>query len=621
MKKDLQELTQAIMTSTASSGSDKRAQAEILIDIAAVTELFHTPEAEPYAQLPVGEHSEIWPLRSRGFRRWLISEFYRAYEKPPRNQALQDAIGVLEARAHFTSPEHELYVRIAEYEGRIYLDLGDERHRTVEISSEGWRIITDPPVRFRRTRSMKALPEPLRGGSLQMLRRFLNVGSDNNWILCLAWLITACQPKAPCPILILQGEQGSAKSTAAKLLRRLIDPSVSLIRTPPKDDRDLLIAACNSRVIAYDNLSGVAPWLSDALCRLATGGGFSTRELYSDSEEVFFDAMRPVILNGIDHLAERADLADRALILNLPPIEEAQRKDEAQLYAEFERDLPKILGALLTVLSGTLARLANTHLERKPRMADFALWATAAEEPLGLEPDTVMRAYYRNRAEAIQDTLDADPMGAAIVAMMETDELWDGTCKELLPRLEALVDEGTKRSREWPKSPRSIGGRLRRLATFLRESGIHVTFPVKGAKGRRVLTIRRTGDENAATTATSATRPSDPPADQSDGIDRQGGGHDDQVANSLLQDIQPPPAPNWAKSLNEHDRKGGGGEGGDRFPSRDDQRRRDPSADFCPRCGPVHWQRLGGALVCSNCGQEKPIREADERELFERIEI
>lgn len=633
--KELHDLTQAIMASSTPPEKDRRTQAEILIEIAAVAELFHTPEAEPYAQVPVGVHSEIWSLRSKGFRRWLTAEYYRGYEKPPRNQALQDAIGVLESRAHFDSPECALFVRIGEYDGRIYVDLADEQRRAVEISTDGWRVISDPPIRFRRTRGMKALPEPLIGGSIHVLRRFLNLGSDNNWTLCLAWLVTAYRPKGPYPILILQGEQGSAKSTTAKLLRRLIDPSVSLIRTPPKDDRDLLIAASNSRVIAYDNLSGIAPWLSDALCRVATGGGFSTRELYTDSEEVFFDAMRPVILNGIDHLAERADLADRAVILNLPPIEESVRKDELQLYAEFERDWPKILGALFSIVSGTLARLAHTRLERKPRMADFALWATAAEEPLGLEPGAFMQAYCGNRAEAVQETLEADPVGAAIIALMDGLEeqgktaYWEGTCKELQKDLECSVDEGTRKSRSWPKSPQAISGRLRRLATFFRESGIHITPPSKAGKGRRVLTIARCRAENIATFATPATQAADHKAAQPFATKAQGGDLTEQVAQISAPTVASPPRLLPVNCLRGDEKQEPVAEVAKVaiIPAIDPNQHPNGTvtakeADRCPRCGPVHWQRLGGALVCSNCGQEKAMQKAGEcGEPIERFEV
>jgi len=479
---------------------------------------------------------------------------------------------------------------------------------------------------------MRALPEPATGGTITTLRRFLNLGSDTNWILCLAWLVAACRPKGPYPMLLLQGEQGSAKSTTAKLLRKLIDPSVSPVRTPPRDDRDLLIAAANSWVISYDNLSGIPPWLSDALCRLATGGGFSTRELFTDSDEVFFDAMRPVILNGIDHLAERADLADRALILNLPPIEEHNRKDEAQLYAEFEHDLPKILGALFTVVCGALANLPRTRLERKPRMADFALWATAAEQALGFDPGTFIRAYSGNREEAVQETLEADPVGAAIIALMDSlgdqrkAEHWEGTCKELQQALEPLVEEGARKSRSWPKSPQATSGRLRRLATFLRESGIHITLPSKAGKGRRVLAIARIHAETIATLATSETEHANRSAGQSLGTDDRGGDVAGRVAETTPHEIGSPPASNPANSLNGNQKQtdvakvailshtvlGGphNGSGRSEVP------------DSCSRCGLVHWQRLGGVLVCPNCGQSASSREADDQsEGMERFEL
>ncbi|HKF95677.1 MAG TPA: hypothetical protein VKB96_14000 [Gammaproteobacteria bacterium] len=145
-------------------------------------------------------------------------------------------------------------------------------------------------------------------------------------------LVVAMRPTGPYPVLILQGEQGTAKSTAAKVLRLLIDPSAAPLRTAPRDERDLMIAARNGWIIALDNLSGLSSWLSDALCRIATGGGVSTRELYSDTDEVLIDVQRPIILNGIDDIATRQDLIDRSIIINLEPIPENKRKPEAEFW-------------------------------------------------------------------------------------------------------------------------------------------------------------------------------------------------------------------------------------------------------------------------------------------------
>jgi hypothetical protein len=279
------------------------------------------------------------------------------------------------------------------------------------------------------------------------------------------------------------------------MLRGLIDPVAAPLRTPPREERDLMIAANNSWVVAYDNLSSIPQWLSDALCRLATGGGFSTRELYTDTEEVILDLTRPVILNGIDHLAERADLADRAIILQLPRIEQEARRDEEQLYAAYDRERPQILGALFTSICAALARRPEVRLSHKPRMADFALWATAAEEGLGFESGAFMDAYSGNRAESVHDTLASDPVSAAILVLVEHATIeWTGTAGDLLKHLERKIEDGVKRSSAWPKTPRTLSGRLRRLATFLRESGVDITFhKKKGTGGQRFLTISSKG--------------------------------------------------------------------------------------------------------------------------------
>jgi len=247
---------------------------------------------------------------------------------------------------------------------------------------------------------MQPLPRPQGGGTTVLLRKLINIGDDHNWILFASWLVAALRTRGPFPILILQGEQGSAKSTMARFLRRIIDPSTALVRSPPQNERDLVIAASNSWVICYDNLSSSQPWFSDALCRLATGGEFTTRELYTNSEEVFFDAQRPVVLNGIDHLAERPDLADRALILHLPTIESQDRRDEEQLCSNFDRDLPLILGALCSAVSSALARIDDVRLDHKPRMADFAKLSAAAEHGLGFPAGAFMDAYRGNRVPA-----------------------------------------------------------------------------------------------------------------------------------------------------------------------------------------------------------------------------
>src|SRR5262249_30864138 len=206
-----------------------------------------------------------------------------------------------------------------------------ENWQAVEISCSGWRILPNPPVRFRRPKGMQAIVAPEPGGSDSLLWRFVNLGDARDRILVSTWASCCLRPRGPYPILILNGEQGSAKSTSAKVLRALIDPNDAPLRSEPREPRDLMIAATNGRLVAFDNLSHLPPWLSDALCRLATGGGFATRELYTNDEETIFDAMRPVVLTGIEELATRADLLHRCPAFRLPPLSPQPSRPHALL--------------------------------------------------------------------------------------------------------------------------------------------------------------------------------------------------------------------------------------------------------------------------------------------------
>jgi hypothetical protein len=357
-------------------------QADILIELAQSAELFHTPDGTGFADLDVNGHRETWPIRARGFRRWLARRFYEAMQGAPSSEALQSALNVIEAKAHFDAPERVVHIRIGGLDGRPYLDLGDQTWRAVEVDATDWRVIDDPPVRFRRAAGMQPLPMPVPGGSVETLRHFLNVGTDSDFVLVVTWALACLRNRGPYPVIVLSGEQGSAKSTFSAVLRALLDPNTAPLRALPREDRDLFIAASNGHVLAFDNVSGLPAWISDTLCRLSTGGGFAVRQLYTDQDEVLFDAARPVILNGIEDIVTRPDLADRAVFLTLDAIPEERRRPEQELWATFEAERPRILGVLLDAVVQGLKRLPETRPEKLPRMADFARWATACETAL-----------------------------------------------------------------------------------------------------------------------------------------------------------------------------------------------------------------------------------------------
>ncbi|MHB1424533.1 MAG: hypothetical protein ACYC3I_15285 [Gemmataceae bacterium] len=465
-------------------------------------ELFHNPEQVAYATIPSGNHAETLAVRSAGCKRWLGRVLYEAEGRAPGGQALQDAINLLESKACFDGAERAVHVRLAEHDGKFYFDLADKEWRVIEIDAAGWRIVADAPVRFRRPKGLLPLPEPQRDGSVEDLRPFVNVADDGDWRLLLAWLLAALRPSGPYPLLVLSGQQGSAKSTVSRLLRSLIDPNKSALRSEPKEPRDLMIAATNGWLLCLDNLSFLPPWLSDAMCRLATGGGFSTRELFTDSEEMIFDAMRPLLVNGIEDLATRGDLLDRAVLLTLPTISEDKRRSERKLWRDFERARPRILGALLTALSKALGELPKVKLSRLPRMADFAEWAVAVETALGWPPGSFLNAYGENRHHANQTALEASPIAGVLIHFMEGREDWTGTASELLPELTAFAGDPVAKGQDWPKRANTLGGWLNRLAPNLRAVGITVERGV--GRNRRRIAIKTTRGESASPSSPSS---------------------------------------------------------------------------------------------------------------------
>jgi hypothetical protein len=466
----------------------KKKQADVLIELASSVELFHDRDDVGYARFDVNDHKENWPIRSKGFKRWLARGFYESTQSAPSSEAMQAALGVLEARAQFDAPEHEVHVRVAGHDRCIYIDLADRDWRAMEIDEDGWRMIDTPPVYFRRSSGMKPLPEPVAGGSLNDdLKPLLNVQTDDEFVLNVAWLLAALRPSGPYPVVALTGEQGSAKSMRANFLRALVDPNSVPLRALPRSEHDLYIAARNSHVLAYDNASGLSDWLSDAFCRLATGGGFSTRELYTDQDEVLFGSKRPIILNGIDDIATQPDLADRSIVQILAAISDERRKLETELWADFERKRPRILGALLDVVSQGLKALPDVVLDRKPRMADFAVWVTACEGAIW-KKGTFMAAYTGNIREAVETVLENDQVAAVLRTYIDkTSDGFTGIAADLLIALNKVASETQQKAKGWPKSPAAFGKILRRIAPPLRKIGIGVTFPERENSKRGII--------------------------------------------------------------------------------------------------------------------------------------
>ena len=473
------------------AGEKRQKQADVLIGLAGAATLFHTPapDCDAFADIAIDGHRETHRIRGQGVRQWLRHQYFNKTKSGVNSDALQVAVETIVAKAMFEGAELEVHCRVAEHCGVIYVDIGDPAWRAIKITRSGWAVVADPPVRFARSPSMQPLPVPTRGGSIESLRPFCNLSQDG-FVLFVATLLAALRPNSNYPIPTITGEQGCGKSSLARTLVWLIDPRVPEQRSLPRTEEDLIVAAKSQHVLAFDNVSGLPDWLSDAVCRLSTGGGAGKRRLYTDEDEVLFSGRRLVALNGIEDVAVRPDLVDRAVMLALEPIAETARRDEKEFDQELAFAAPKILGALLDGVVSGLRDLATIRIADKPRMADFALWAevcTRAYWPAG----TFLRAYRENIAGAVELVLETNAVGDAVRHFMATQSSWQGTASELLPLLTALIPESASREREWPKRADALGGKLRRVAPALRRTGIHIAFDRGGHARTRIIRIEK----------------------------------------------------------------------------------------------------------------------------------
>lgn len=473
-----------------------RPQASVLVDIGKTHRLFND-DGEAYASVEGGAYT----IQSNEYREILGREYYRLTGRGANRNALADAVTTLSAIAKYDGPSERVYLRVGETIGGIVLDAGTQDRGCIEITAGGWRILDVPPVHFRRTGKPLPFPKPM-AADFSRLWQFLNIVPEHR-VLVAGWLLAALRPAGPYPILLLVAEQGSGKSAAARILKALSDPSRSPLRAAPRDDRDLLVAAANSRVLALDNLSGLDYQTSDALCRLSTGGALSGRKLYTDSDETLIEVQRPAILNGIDDIASRPDLAERCLHVTMPPI--STRRPEAELARDFERAAPAIFAALLDSLSMAIKRSANLDIGPLPRMADFAKWAAAGMPALGFSEAQFMEAYSQNQAQAVETGLESSAVGEAIRTLMENRcGPWEGSAAELLKELSALARDETT-SRAWPRSPKGIVNALRRLAPALR----HVGITWETARTAHSRTLRLCKDPGQASQASQVSPPND----------------------------------------------------------------------------------------------------------------
>ena len=468
-------------------------------------ELFHDQYDEPYIQCKTNDHFEYFKVGSTIFREWISYAYWTQFSKAINNEALNSAINIIKAKARYEGKEYELQNRVAKQVQNIFYDLGD--WTAIKINAHGWERVHEPPILFVTFSHQKKQEIPIQSEDTETKTIFddllflINVKDSKQKLLFLISLHCLFLPNIPKPIFVLHGGQGTAKTTTSKLIKELLDPSQLSTLSIGNSQNEFMQQANHHYLLCLDNLTSLPVWMSDTLCQLVTGAGFSKRRLYTNDDDIIYSFKRCVSLNGINLVPSKPDLLDRCLIFELEPIAKKDRIDEKVFWNEFNEMKPKVLGAIFSTLSKAMKLHSNIYLESRPRMADFAIWGAAIAEALGYSKEEFLEAYDDNIKIQHIEALEANPIARVIMAFMDDENKteWLGPATDLYNKLKVIAESLSvdPHNRKYPKDPNWLWRRMKEVRPNLESHGIYIEKDDSSrSTGRRII-IRKEDSKSA----------------------------------------------------------------------------------------------------------------------------
>ncbi len=474
-------------------GKGEEKQSDIIINLAKNCKYFKNELSDPFVAAFVKDHYEVMGIKSQKFKLYLTKLYFENTKSAPSSEAMNQSLKVLEMKAMYSENEHQLQKRISKFEESYFYDLCNPKWIAVKIDKNRCSIEVAPPILFTRSNNMKeqtvpdfkTKPDTL----LTLVNKHFRLKKESDVILFSTYLVTCFLPDISHVILVLYGEKGSAKSTSMRMIKKLVDPAIQDLLSIPTSTQDLALILANNYLPCFDNLDSISPEKSNLLCMASTGGALSKRTLYTDSDETILRIKRPVVLNGINIVATRADLLDRSIVIELERIHKTQRKTEKQIWKQFDTDIPKFLGAIFNTISAAISLYDDVSADEFGRMADFNSWGHAIAEVLGVDGDAFQQSYLDNQSTANKEAIESHPIASAIIILMDEEPSWQGSVTSLLKELQAVAyEQGIDTNNKlWVKSANVLSRRLREIKSNLSEIGI--TYNIKHAGSHKEITI------------------------------------------------------------------------------------------------------------------------------------
>ena len=470
--------------------TEGKTQSEILLSLVREEniEMFLNENHDVFAVIPVNTHKETLSVESQEFSLWLQQIFYQATNKTIRTESLKQTISVLSAEVMFGERNYTtLYNRVGKYQNDFWYDLTNSDWETIQISKSGWSVNNDTTKLFCRYRHQTEQVKPQTDGEITEIFKYINMTKFKTLFLC--WLVSCFVPDIPHPMPIFYGEKGAAKSTTCTLLKRLIDPSALDTLQLSKDERTLIINLQQHYFLPFDNVSTISNDVSDILCRAITGGAVQQRKLFTNGEDYIFTFKRCLSVNGINNVANRADLLDRSIMFELERVSEENRMELGEVYDNFEKVRPKLLGAIFNILSKAMEIYPHVALDKLPRMADFCRWGYAIGEAMGGYDEEFLKEYSDNQIIQNTEAINADSVAYLIVELMRFLPEWRGRISELLKKLQELAQTNGihTNSKTLPNAPNALSRRIKAVKSNLKLVGIEYHIEDTHADGTYIV--------------------------------------------------------------------------------------------------------------------------------------
>jgi hypothetical protein len=411
----------------------------------------------------------------------------------------------------------------------IYIDLTNDKWEVIKVTAEGWEIVQDPPILFKRgTNRPQVHPAASGDYDPNILDQFVSLINIRNskhqnlfkkWYISLFWPATIPKP-APMPY----GSWGSGKTFMFETVKDSVDPSSVKTMAFPNQAMEFIQLLDHEYLAFFDNMpEKLSESRSDAISRTITGHGFIKRTLYENKRIERYNFTRVVGFNGITLAARKADLLSRGLLFEIMPLKDEIHDPEGRqlksiLWRKYQRIKPKLLAYILDMLVKILRRRQQytleqfygvNNIEKLPRLADWALFCAVVSEEMALTPQERESAakefidnYYENINQQSKEAVEASTVAQCLIELMDAPEYkdpdsseepwWEGTASQLLPKLKeiAKTKEFETKGKSFPANPSSLGKKLRSIQASLQAShGIYIKFEDRPDHAARIICV------------------------------------------------------------------------------------------------------------------------------------